>query len=542
MRFGRRGTQFDRAPEASDSAIHITLLLQHRRQHVMRIGELRIQRDRLPELRGRIGAATRLPQHDTERIRRIRQCRIDRHRLPQRLLRIGELILLFERHPEVVVAERVLRIARHEIAARRHGSGEVAALHLRHAHVEARRVIVRRACEQRRPQLLRLETFTTLHEREREAVGRFVILRRDDERAPERGDRAVEIARRLTRQAKVQMNGREIGTIGCGTFEFAQRPHRVAALLERESEVVASFGMTRIQADRRLQRLERSLEILHPPARRAEMIESVEEVRLQRDGLGEQFQRFRRAALLPADEAEPIAGLRRVERVLLDGEFVERHGVRAPAFLFSGQGLFVERADGPVVGASLDLRQRGQPGLSRGGHTDGEDGGGRQHSPHPAGKQCHEANLSTSLRPGQPGRPVRIGRYEIGSSDNRGHSGGRVRHRRHAAQQHAVSRRGVQHVGRTARIAGAHAGNAQVDGWQAQPRHLPVSAEARNDRRRGGCARRREGIAVSDAVERPPLGAGGPRTPAATAPGARYSGGAGDVRAARSTCSTRSPN
>ena len=43
------GTQFDRATETRDRPLRITLLLQHRPQHVMRVGKLRIQRDRLPE-------------------------------------------------------------------------------------------------------------------------------------------------------------------------------------------------------------------------------------------------------------------------------------------------------------------------------------------------------------------------------------------------------------------------------------------------------------------------------------------------------------
>ncbi len=67
--------------------------------------------------------------------------------------------------------------------------------------------------------------------------------------------------------------------------------------------------MTRIQPDRGLQRRERSLIVLRPPARRAEMILGVEEVRLERDRLREQFERFRRPALLSADEAESIVRL-----------------------------------------------------------------------------------------------------------------------------------------------------------------------------------------------------------------------------------------
>ncbi len=93
-------------------------------------------------------------------------------------------------------------------------------------------MIAGRARDQRLPHLLGFETFTTLHERQREAVRDLVILRRDGQRAAERRDRAIEIARRLTRDAKVQMNGRERRPVDRGALEFSQRARLIAALPE----------------------------------------------------------------------------------------------------------------------------------------------------------------------------------------------------------------------------------------------------------------------------------------------------------------------
>ncbi len=180
-----------------------------------------------------------------------------------------------------------------------------------------------------------------------------------------------------------------------------------------------------------------------------------------------------------------------------------------------------------------------------GGHTDGEDGGGRQHSPQPAGKQCHEAHLSTSLRPGQGASCAEQVQWKDMKSE----------------VETTVDIQGVVfdidgtlldnmpfHEEAFNTWAGRHglpALTLETRKWMDGKRNrdiFPYLLEARDDRRRSGRARRREGIAAPDAVERPPVGAGRPRTPAATAPGARPAGGAGHVRAARRTSATRSRN
>src|SRR5512132_24174 len=74
--------------------------------------------------------------------------------------------------------------------------------------------------------------------------------------------------------------------------------------------------MLRTQAHRGFERAARAVDVARPPARRAEVVLRIEEVRLQRDRAREVLQRGFGLAKLPAHEAETIVRRGKLRRAL----------------------------------------------------------------------------------------------------------------------------------------------------------------------------------------------------------------------------------
>jgi hypothetical protein len=101
----------------------------------------------------------------------------------------------------------------------------------------------------------------------------------------------------------------------CGGF------HEMPLLAKNQAEVVAGLGVIGSKADCRFERRPRAIDIAGPPSRRAKMILSVEETRLELDRAREVFECRVGLSELTANVPEAVVHWRKIRRTL-QGTFV----------------------------------------------------------------------------------------------------------------------------------------------------------------------------------------------------------------------------
>ena len=328
LRFAGQRVDSDGLSHLVERGLDVSLLLQDRGEHVVRLGVIGPARHRFLEERHRLLRASGLPQHHAERERRFRKRGIEPHRRPQRGRRGLEVVSLFEREAEVVERLGVRRIAPRELAELGDGGVELASLHQRDPEIQARLGKVRCRVHDRAQRLHRRRGIAFLHEREPEAVASVGQRRIQRERLPELRDRAVEIAELLERYAQLGVRRDELRIVPQRDSEAVDGGGQVALLPLGHGEVIARLGVRGPQRDGSLKLRPGAIQLLGPPQRGAQVVVGVEGCGLERDGLFEFRNRLRGVSLEAEHEPQSIVRRSEVRRACQGGTVFRRRRVQ----------------------------------------------------------------------------------------------------------------------------------------------------------------------------------------------------------------------